>query len=272
LDLLSLFCQRYISNQIKPDMKKILLIMAIVAGLSAAHAQEGIRLGAKGSFYSNWLFNKNVSDQNSSLDYASSFGPSFGIQAIFMFKETYGLSAEIIYATHNQKYDGYSEGENNTFTNEINLGYLDIPVLFRVSSAKGPYFELGPQFSLLMGAKETLEYSKIINGQGEINPQYSGKDVKDDFAGFGVAGILGFGIDIKLTDMINLTTGLRFGYMFTDATTEYSEIEKDALEVKNKLSRVSKWAHKNDKNDFEYKKSNRAFGGLQLGIQFLLDK
>jgi len=249
-------------------MKKILLLMAIVAGLSTAHAQEGIRLGAKGSFYSNWLFNKNVSDQNASLDYASSFGPSFGVQAIFMFKETYGLSAEIIYANQKQKYDGYSGSENNTFTNELSLGYLDIPVLFRVSSTKGPYFEIGPQFSLLMGAKETFEFDKSPSSL--LN--YSDKDVKDDFAGFGVAGILGFGIDIKLTDMINLTTGLRFGYMFTDATTEYSLSEATNLIGQGKLSAVAAWSHLNDKDDFDYQKSSRAFGGLQIGIQFMLDK
>lgn len=247
-------------------MKKILAIAVIMASLSSAQAQEGIRLGAKGSFFSTWLFNKNVSDQNASLDYVSTFSPTFGVQAIFMFKETYGMSAEIIYASHKQKYDGYVGNENNTFTNEIKLSYIDIPILFRVSSEKGPFFEIGPQVSLLTGAKETFE----LANSSAFN--YSDKDVKDDFAGFGVAGILGFGIDIKLTDMINLTTGLRFGYMFTDATTEYTEAEASDLSDKDLLSLVSSASHTNDKNKFEYQKSSRAFGGLQLGIQFMLDK
>lgn len=247
-------------------MKKILAIAVIMASLSSAQAQEGIRLGAKGSFFSTWLFNKNVSDQNASLDYVSTFSPTFGVQAIFMFKETYGMSAEIIYASHKQKYDGYVGNENNTFTNEIKLSYIDIPILFRVSSEKGPFFEIGPQVSLLTGAKETFE----LANSSAFN--YSDKDVKDDFAGFGVAGILGFGIDIKLTDMINLTTGLRFGYMFTDATTEYTEAEASDLSDKDLLSLVSSASHTNDKDKFEYQKSSRAFGGLQLGIQFMLDK
>ena len=255
-------------------MKKILAIAVIViTSLSSAQAQEGIRLGAKGSFFSTWLFNKNVSDQNASLDYASSFSPTFGVQAIFMFKETYGINAEIIYASHKQKYDGYFGNEDNTFTNEINLSYIDIPILFRVSSPKGPYFEIGPQVSLLMGAKETFE---LANSSAS---NYSDKDVKDDFAGFGVAGVLGFGIDIKLTDMINLTTGLRFGYMFTDATTEYTEAETGDLSDKDLLSIVSYASHYeaekelgDNKNKFSYQKSSRAFGGLQLGIQFMLDK
>lgn len=261
-------------------MKKILAIAVIViTSLSSAQAQEGIRLGAKGSFFSTWLFNKNVSDQNASLDYASSFSPTFGVQAIFMFKETYGINAEIIYASHKQKYDGYYNGnENNTFTNELSLSYIDIPILFRVSSPKGPYFEIGPQASLLMGAKETFETDLT-----PIN-NYSDKDVKDDFAGFGVAGVLGFGIDIKLTDMINLTTGLRFGYMFTDATVEYTESEQIAFNglnpwlplgeqslVSNASNHEGEFHFGSNKNDISYQKSNRAFGGLQIGIQFMLD-
>ena len=254
-------------------MKKILAIAVImITSLSSAQAQEGIRLGAKGSFFSTWLFNKNVSDQNGSLDYASSFSPSFGLQAIFMLKETYGISTEIIYASHKQKYDGYFGNEENTFTNEINLSYIDIPILFRVSSTKGPYFEIGPQVSLLTGAKETFEFEDASIGN------YSDKDVKDDFVGFGVAGVLGFGIDIKLTDMINLTTGLRFGYMFTDATTEYSAAEIAALDS-DKSSLVSGASHYeaehslgDPRNKLDYQKSNRAFGGLQIGIQFMLDK
>lgn len=249
-------------------MKKILAIAVIViTSLSSAQAQEGIRLGAKGSFFSTWLFNKNVSDRNASLDYASTFSPTFGIQAIFMLKETYGISAEVVYASHKQKYDGYfGNNEDNTFTNEIKLSYIDIPILFRVSSPKGPFFEIGPQVSLLTGAKETFE----LANSSSLN--YSDKDVKDDFAGFGVAGILGFGIDIKLTDMINLTTGLRFGYMFTDATTEYTENEFDAASDLETLSNVSGVSHTDTEDKFSYQKSNRAFGGLQIGIQFMLDK
>ena len=109
-----------------------------------------------------------------------------------------------------------------------------------------------------------LDNSTILN--------YSDKDVKDDFAGFGVAGVLGFGIDIKLTDMINLTTGLRFGYKFTDSTTEYSEDEFTAASTLEELSNVSGVAHTDTEDKFSYQKSNRAFGGLQIGIQFMLDK
>ena len=186
-------------------MKKIVVIAVLLTCFTAVQAQEGVRLGVKGSFFSTWLFNKNVSDQNASLDYASTFSTTFGAQAVFMFAETYGMTAELVYASHHQKYDGYIGNEDAAFTNEIKLSYIDIPVLFRVASPKGPYFEIGPQFSLLTGAKETFDFEPTDIGD------YSNKDFKDDFAGFGVAGVLGFGIDIKLSDMVYLTTGLRFG-------------------------------------------------------------
>lgn len=43
-------------------MKKIILVAALIAGFTSAQAQEGVRLGVKGSYFSTWLFNKNVSD------------------------------------------------------------------------------------------------------------------------------------------------------------------------------------------------------------------
>lgn len=246
-------------------MKKLLLTVVAACSLMTVQAQEGVRLGVKGSFNSTWLFNKNVSDQNDKLDYASSFGTSFGAQAIFMFTETYGMSAEMIFSKHVQKYDGYVFTDTKPFTNELSLNYLDIPVLFRVSSAKGPFFEIGPQVSLLTGAKETY------SGQESGANNYSDKDFKSNFNGFGVAGVLGFGIDIKLNDAFALTTGFRFGYQFTDATEEFTSAELIEKGANDELSNVSGWAHTNDKGSFEYMKSNRAFGGFVLGLQYRLD-
>lgn len=248
-------------------MKKTLIVLLFVAISGNLLAQEGIRIGLKGSFSSTWLFNKNVSDQNDELDYASSFGTAFGAQGVFMFAETYGLSAEILFASHRQKYDGYVGSKDNTFTNEIKLGYLDIPVLFRVSSPKGPYFEIGPQFSLLMGAKETFE---LQNGPSSSN--YTDKDFKDNVASFSMGAVLGFGVDIKLSDQLALNTGLRFGYMFTDATTEYSEAEALKASSNDELSNVALFSHLNESGNFDYQKSNRAFGGLQIGLQYRIER
>jgi hypothetical protein len=246
-------------------MKKTILALLFVGAMQSLQAQEGVRIGVKGAFNSTWLFNNNVSDVGPSLDYESSFGSSFGAQVIFMFAETYGMSAEVLYSAQNQKYNGYFVTESNSFTVEDNIKYLDIPVLFRVSSPKGPYFEVGPQASILLGAKETFN-SALTNVA-----DYSDKDFKDDFNGFGLSGVLGFGVDIKISENINLNTGLRFGYTFTDATTEYTEAELDALSDADKSSANAGFNHtktKDNKFIFDYQKSSRVWGGLNLGLQY----
>lgn len=250
-------------------MKKNLLIAVLLISTTATYAQEGLRLGVKASYSSTWFFNKNVSDRNASLDYASSFSTSFAGQVIWMLSETYGVSMEVNYAGHNQKYDGYFKDDLTNkeidFTNEINTSYIDIPLMFRVSSPRGPYFDIGPQVSLLTGAKETFDVP------GYTSPDfYTDKDFKDNFEGFGLGAVLGFGVDIRLTDNLNLTTGLRFGYMFTDATVEYTLAEADALSASKKLSQVSRYAHTNTNDNFEYSSTNRTYGGLQIGLQYKL--
>ena len=244
-------------------IKKIAVLSLLLCSVQLVQAQEGIRLGVKGSYNSTWLFNNNISDAGDDLNYKPAYGGSFGLQAIYMFSDAYGISADLLYSGQNSKYE---DSESAQYLNELKLNYIDLPILFRVSSEKGPYFEIGPQFSFLAGAKESYS-DKLIPGDS-----YSDKDFKDNFNGFGVSAVLGFGVDIKLTEMINLTTGLRFGYMFSDATKEYSAEEALDAAFDGDLSFVAASSHINDEGDFDYTKSNRVFGGLQLGLQFNLAK
>lgn len=259
-------------------MKKILALLLITCSVGTAFAQEGFRFGAKGAFYSTWMFNKNISDEGPELDYASTFSPTFGINGIYMFQERYGVSVDLIYAAHNQKMDGFvpPENANNTFDYELKASYLDIPILFRASTPSGPYFEIGPQFSLLMGAKESITFAKpdgVFNPSlGKVNVNYADRNIKNDLNGFGMSAVLGFGVDIKLSDAINLSTGFRFGYMFTDASVEYNKQEAETAFKEGDLSYLARRIHTNVDGDFDYQPTNRVFGGLQLGIQVLLDK
>jgi hypothetical protein len=244
-------------------IKKIAVLSLLLCSVQLVQAQEGIRLGVKGSYMSTWLFNKNVSDAGDDLNYAPAYSGAFGVQAIYMFSDAYGISVDLNYAGQNSKYE---DSDSKNYLTELKLRYIDLPVLFRVSSEKGPYFEIGPQFSFLAGAKESFT-NKL-----DASDNYSDKDYKDNFAGFGLSAVLGFGVDIKLTDMINLTTGLRFGYMFSDATNEYTAEEALEAGLNDQLSFVAASSHINSDDKFDYAKSNRIFGGLQLGLQFNLSK
>jgi len=236
-------------------MKRLLSLLVFVSFVTLTNAQ-GFRLGLGGGFNSTWLANTNVSDQGDDLDFAVTFGGSIGIEGIYSFSEKTGVSAALLYSGQNQKYEG-KDGNRNIET-KVKMRYLDIPVLFRLTSPSGTYFEFGPQFGFLMSADEV----------GDIGPDI---DIKDAFEGTNIAGVLGFGVDIDASETIIITTGLRLGYGFTDVTTEYStEGELTTDVVDGKAGTPNYWAHYDNKNNFGYEKTSRIFGGLKLGVTYIL--
>jgi hypothetical protein len=236
-------------------MKRLLIICIITATALSASAQN-FRIGLGGGFNSTWLANSNVSDQGDDLDFAVTFGGSIGIEGVYGFNEKSGISIAMLYSGHNQKYEG--EAGNTSYESTVKMRYLDIPILFRITSPSGTYFEVGPQVGFLMSADE----------EGDLGPDI---DVKDSFEGTNIAGVLGFGVDIDVSENVIITTGLRLGYGFTDATSEYSsESDLDAALSEGKVGTSTYYAHYDNKNNFGYEKTNRIFGGLKLGVTYNL--
>lgn len=242
-------------------MKKALLTIAVAAAAFTAQAQD-FRLGLGGGINTTWLANKNVSDAGDELDFAVTFGGSVGVEAIYSFSEKAGLSVGFLSSGHNQKYEGEFDAGLTTVTYEskLKMRYLDIPILFRLTSASGTYFELGPQIGILTSAKEDAENSTGVGN-------YEDRDVKGTLNGTNVAAILGFGVDIDASENVIVTAGLRLGYGFTDVTKEYTTSEFAALNDEEVAGATSS-AHFNDKGDFNYEATNRVFGGLHLGVSY----
>ena len=247
-------------------MKKLILVAAFAAITFGAQAQGEIRIGLKGAFNYTALFNKNVSDQGFELDYAPTTGGSFGASVNYRLSEKSSIDANILISGHNEKYDLNfgTEAKPSPATVEDKLKYIDIPVLFKFGNGHGAYFEIGPQLSFLSSAKETFNFPSATTGN------YSNKDFKNDFKGFGLSGVLGFGADFELNDQLGLTAGLRLGYMLTDATVEYTQAEATTLAGNDNLSYNAIFNHTNKKGDFEYQKTMRDWVGLNIGLTYKL--
>jgi hypothetical protein len=250
-------------------MKKALLTLGIALAAMTTQAQD-FRLGITGGLNSTWLLNQNVFDQNDGLDVASTFGGRFGIEGIYSFSEKAGVSLGLNFISgHNQKYTGDQTGLDGDA--KTKLRYIDIPVLFRLTSGGGSYFEIGPQIGILSSAKEDYE-----SQDGKFT--YSNADVKSGFNATSVAFVFGFGADIDVSDNIYITTGLRLGYGFTDATNEYSSLDEfsddnpnyDPIDGPSYISTLS--AHINDEDQLDYQPTNRAFAGLHLGVSYKFSK
>jgi hypothetical protein len=261
-------------------MKKLILVAALAAITFGAQAQGEIRIGLKGAFNYTALFNNNVSDQGYELDYAPTTGGSFGASFNYRLADNYSIDANILISGHNEKYDLNfgTEAKPSPATVEDKLKYIDIPVLFKLGNGHGAYFEVGPQLSFLSSAKETATRSDITSNVYN----YANKDVKNDFNGFGLSGVLGFGADIELNDQLGLTAGLRLGYMLTDATVEKttSELKNTSANPKSNqyatnayndnVSMNNIFNHTNKAGDFDYQKTMRAWAGLNIGLTYKL--
>ncbi len=245
-------------------MKKLILVAAFAAITFGAQAQGEIRIGLKGAFNYTALFNNNVSDQGFELDYAPTTGGSFGASFNYRLSEKSSIDANLLISGHNEKYDLNfgTEAKPSPATVEDKLKYIDIPVLFKLGNGHGAYFEVGPQLSFLSSAKETFNFPSATTGN------YSDKNFKNDFKGFGLSGVLGFGADFELNDQLGLTAGLRLGYMLTDASVEYTAAEAAALG--DNISFNAIFNHTNKKGDFEYQKTMRAWAGLNIGLTYKL--
>lgn len=238
-------------------MKKIFIASLLTLTMAMASAQD-FRIGVKGIFNSNWLFNSNISDAGSIIDYTSTFGYNSGIASAFYFTDNLGVSLDLFYTFHSQIIGGVNDAGTFAYTSQTDLRYLDIPVLFRVSSEGGPYVEIGPQVGLLLKATD------IYVGTDEV---YT-KDFKNDFNSINLAGVLGFGYDIPAGDKIQINVGLRFGYGLTDVTKKFSQTDAELFPTTGgDHSKYSQAAHTSaSTGNYSYQKTSRAFGGLSLGV------
>jgi len=170
-------------------MKKIILSLGLLAGISAT-AQAQVSFGVKaGATLTNFM-GDDVSDESD-----NKVGFLAGAVANFAVNDMFSVQPEVLFS---QK--GSKSGDVKS-----NLNYIDVPVMVKVNTGdngSGLFFELGPQFGLLMSAKAT-------DGDESIDI----KDLSNTFD-FGYAAGLGYQLES------GLNFGLRYNGGITNVTKE----------------------------------------------------
>jgi hypothetical protein len=194
-------------------MRKLSATFVIIFLTQSFFSQLSVDVQGKGLGNSTWLLNKNISDMGATQDYALAWGSSYGVAANAYFGMT-GLGIEFLYNTHNASFTGaYSVNDVSTgsYTSNIKLQTIQIPLLLKFQSAKGAYIELGPQMTNISSAQ--FDRSGEIIG---VNFNES-KDVTDEYTSSYISGVLGFGSKIALSDLpLGLLLGVRIQYSFGD--------------------------------------------------------
>lgn len=250
-------------------MKKTFALAALILVATAVNAQEVV-LGAQGGFGTTWLLNNNVSDQDEELDFITSYGPVFGIEAGYLFKTMtnvkLGVMVEGNYAVVNQDYAGKFEYDSVLYNLKVRdrLSYIQVPVLFHVTG-KAMFFEVGPQFSFLSAAEESFSTSPSTLSRPDL-------DVLRGFNSSVVSVAFGFGAHFNVATNLFVDTRLRFTYGLTDATVDYGS-ETARNEAANYLSSeyggiAAHYANTAQKGEYTYKATNLATGHLLVGFTY----
>lgn len=240
-------------------MKKITLIatLVIITQLSLK-AQPEIGLQILPS--TTWLINNNASDQGDNLNYRTSFALAAGLNAGYFFNENIGVGAELNIGSFNQKYEGELFGSH--YDAADNLMYISIPVLFKLKSAGGFYFEIGPQFNLLSSAEGSITIEDVPDS---LN--ISDVDIEKGFNQSLIGGVFGFGGRFRLNDNLSINTGLRFFGGLADATEEFrNQTEFNEAAAHEEIGTTVFYAHTEQDGDFRYEKTMALSGSLVIGV------
>lgn len=177
-------------------MKKVLLLIAIVAVGFTANAQE-VNFGAKAG-----LNIANISGEGiENNDVRTSF--HLGGVVEFEISDKFSVQPELVYSAQGAKTK--FKGIDATMA----LDYLNVPIMAKYYIAEGFSLELGPQVGFLMSAKMKAE----VDGQSiEV-------DIKDEFEMKSVDFGLNFGAGYKLA------SGLSFSARYNLGLSKVSDID-----------------------------------------------
>ena len=193
-------------------MKKIILSLAVLAGFTtAANAQTGLKLGLKGGFNGATFSGTDSKGSEYKAGFAAGGLINYG------FSDLIAVQGELLYS---QKGASIDAGNNTTF--KSTLGYIDVPILLKVTAGdkgKGLFFELGPQGSFVVHNRDFYQ----------VGGNKSTENTSTDALNKAVIGYVA-GIGYQLTSGLGL--GIRY-------TGDVSQVYKDGASIPFTVAGIS---------------------------------
>ncbi|WHF52637.1 porin family protein [Chryseobacterium gotjawalense] len=177
-------------------MKKLVLGAAIAISSLTFAQQFGIKGGMNVS---------SVSSDASLQDNGSKIGFNAGVFMNAPLATNFSIQPELIYTQYGDKYsqsgqtvrEGASLLTNQTVSSARHLDYVALPVMFQYNATPGFYLEAGPEFGLMVSAKNKQKNETSGNTIAESG------NYKDSINGFNVG--LGIGAGYYFTPNVGLT-------------------------------------------------------------------
>lgn len=178
-------------------MKKLILGLAVTAS-SLAFAQttksspstsSDVRFGIKAGMNVSSLSKDGTLD-----DQKSKIGFNAGVFATIPVAASFNIQPEVLYSQYGSKANYTVAG--NKFSSSTNLDYVAVPVMFQYNFVPNFYVEAGPEFGLMVSAKNKVKNE--TNGNSSTTDNY--KDQLNTF-NFGI----GIGAGYYFTDNLGIT-------------------------------------------------------------------
>ncbi|MCZ2083999.1 MAG: PorT family protein [Flavobacteriales bacterium] len=167
-------------------MKKLVLGAAIAMSSLTFAQQFGIKAGMNVSSLSS---DASLSDQKSKI------GFNAGLFMNAPLAENFSIQPEILYSQMGDK--GTATVLGTEYSSARKLDYITVPVMFQYNATPAFYLEAGPEFGLLVSAKNKLKNESTGNTVSESS------NYKDDLNGFNFG--LGLGAGYYFTPNVGLT-------------------------------------------------------------------
>jgi opacity protein-like surface antigen len=209
-------------------MKKILL-SAILLATGFANAQE-IKFGAK--------LGLNISNFSGDLtDAKSLIGAQLGGFDEIKITDKFAVQPELLFSMQGSK-TSYSETDVNYSYSENSknkLNYLNIPVLAKFNVSEKFALLAGPQFGLLMSAKQDFDITETISG---VTDNYSESvDAKNFYKSVAMSFNLGAAYSFTDNIFVDVRYNLGLSNISKDFTDEFGD--SYSADIKNNVIQFS---------------------------------
>ncbi len=176
--------------------KRVAVAALAIASFSGFQAQaqdepadSRFRVGFKGGVNFSNLYANEVNDEN------SRFGFQGGIFLRTPISSIFSIQPELLYTQKGAKLN-YTAVVNGNRANQINLHYMELPVLFRINPTETFNFHVGPYGGYLMDAR----LSKEDDADGGLSGNETGVDA-DNFQRFDYGAAAGLEFNLRWFDI-----------------------------------------------------------------------
>ncbi|MFN6946098.1 MAG: porin family protein [Cytophagaceae bacterium] len=199
-------------------MKRLLLLLSFLCfGISQVNAQDNIEIGL--IYVPQVTSIINFSHNDPIYQNRLTFAGATGLTFTYHFNNRFALQTGVLYNSHNQKFKSEipAGSETREWKGKKRLDYLKLPLVIKYSMPidRKMSFHLyaGPQLSyLLKGEGGVVVWRNYGNSTYYDLPHSS----NDHYARLTIDGVLGFGLDFRITRTLTVTGGIRSDFSFTD--------------------------------------------------------